>query len=96
MFKFAKPSKNFLALVDCSDASFAETSKFPAKVGGGDDCALKIGGADFEFEVSPSKTGALEAKVAQRGEFLINGVEPGRDLNSGALRRSKSARGSSI
>lgn len=85
MFKFARPSKSFLSLIDCSDASFAETSKFPAKVGGGDDCALKIDGADFEFEVSPSKGGALEAKTLQRGEFLVNGVEPGDGFELGAV-----------
>lgn len=76
MFSFGKSSKNFLALVDCADASYSVASKFPALIGGQEDCSLKIDGADFKFEVSAEKSGGLTAKLLERGTLLVNGIEP--------------------
>lgn len=76
MFSFGKSSKNFLALVDCADASYSVASKFPALIGGQEDCSLKIDGADFKFEVSAEKSGGLTAKFLERGTLLVNGIEP--------------------
>ena len=76
MFSFGKSSKNFLALVDCADASYSVASKFPALIGGQEDCSLKIDGADFKFEVSAEKSGGLTAKLLERGTLLANGIEP--------------------
>ena len=76
MFSFGKSSKNFLALVDCADASYGVASKFPALIGGQEDCSLKIDGADFKFEVSAEKSGGLTAKLLERGTLLVNGIEP--------------------
>lgn len=76
MFSFGKSSKNFLALVDCADASYSVASKFPALIGGQEDCSLKIDGADFKFEVSAEKSGGLTAKLLERGILLVNGIEP--------------------
>lgn len=76
MFSFGKSSKNFLALVDCADASYSVASKFPALIGGQEDCSLKIDGADFKLEVSAEKSGGLTAKLLERGTLLVNGIEP--------------------
>lgn len=76
MFSFGKSSKNFLALVDCADASYSVASKFPALIGGQEDCSLKIDGADFKLEVSAEKSGGLTAKLLERGTLLANGIEP--------------------
>lgn len=76
MFSFGKSSKNFLALVDCADASYSVASKFPTLIGGQEDCSLKIDGADFKFEVSAEKSGGLTAKLLERGTLLVNGIEP--------------------
>lgn len=76
MFSFGKSSKNFLALVDCADASYSVASKFPALIGGQEDCSLKIDGADFKLEVSSEKSGGLTAKLLERGTLLVNGIEP--------------------
>lgn len=76
MFSFGKSSKNFLALVDCADASYSVASKFPALIGEQEDCSLKIDGADFKFEVSAEKSGGLTAKLLERGTLLVNGIEP--------------------
>lgn len=76
MFSFGKSSKNFLALVDCADASYSVASKFPALIGGQEDCSLKIVGADFKLEVSAEKSGGLTAKLLERGTLLVNGIEP--------------------
>lgn len=76
MFSFGKSSKNFLALVDCADASYSFASKFPALIGGQEDCSLKIDGADFKLEVSAEKSGGLTAKLLERGTLLVNGIEP--------------------
>lgn len=76
MFSFGKSSKNFLALVDCADASYSVASKFPALIDGQEDCSLKIDGADFKLEVSAEKSGGLTAKLLERGTLLVNGIEP--------------------
>lgn len=76
MFSFGKSSKNFLALVDCADASYSVASKFPTLIGGQEDCSLKIDGADFKLEVSAEKSGGLTAKLLERGTLLVNGIEP--------------------
>lgn len=76
MFSFGKSSKNFLALLDCADASYSVASKFPALIGGQEDCSLKIDGADFKLEVSAEKSGGLTAKLLERGTLLVNGIEP--------------------
>lgn len=85
MFSFGKSSKNFLALVDCADASYSVASKFPALVGGQNDCSLKIEGADFKFEVSAEKSGGLTAKLLERGTLLVNGIEPSDVFEVGAV-----------
>lgn len=76
MFSFGKSSKNFLALVDCADASYSVASKFPALIDRQEDCSLKIDGADFKLEVSAEKSGGLTAKLLERGTLLVNGIEP--------------------
>ena len=85
MFSFGKSSKNFLALVDCADASYSVASKFPVLVGGQNDCSLKIEGADFKFEVSAEKSGGLTAKLLERGTLLVNGIEPSDVFEVGAV-----------
>lgn len=85
MFSFGKSSKNFLALVDCADASYSVASKFPVLVGGQNDCSLKIEGADFKFEVSAEKSGGLTAKLLERGTLLVNGIEPSDVFEAGAV-----------
>lgn len=85
MFSFGKSSKNFLALVDCADASYSAASKFPVLVGGQNDCSLKIEGADFKFEVSAEKSGGLTAKLLERGTLLVNGIEPSDVFEVGAV-----------
>lgn len=85
MFSFGKSSKNFLALVDCADASYGVASKFPVLVGGQNDCSLKIEGADFKFEVSAEKSGGLTAKLLERGTLLVNGIEPSDVFEVGAV-----------
>lgn len=85
MFSFDKSSKNFLALVDCADASYSVASKFPVLVGGQNDCSLKIEGADFKFEVSAEKSGGLTAKLLERGTLLVNGIEPSDVFEVGAV-----------
>lgn len=85
MFSFGKSSKNFLALVDCADASYSFASKFPVLVGGQNDCSLKIEGADFKFEVSAEKSGGLTAKLLERGTLLVNGIEPSDVFEVGAV-----------
>lgn len=85
MFSFGKSSKNFLALVDCADASYSVASKFPVLVGGQNDCSLKIEGADFKFEVSAEKSGGLTAKLLERGTLLVNGIEPSEVFEVGAV-----------
>lgn len=85
MFSFGKSSKNFLALVDCADASYSVVSKFPVLVGGQNDCSLKIEGADFKFEVSAEKSGGLTAKLLERGTLLVNGIEPSDVFEVGAV-----------
>ena len=85
MFSFGKSSKNFLSLVDCSDASYSVASKFPVLVGGQNDCSLKIEGADFKFEVSAEKSGGLTAKLLERGTLLVNGIEPSDVFEVGAV-----------
>ena len=62
--------------MDCADASYSVASKFPALIGGQEDCSLKIDGADFKFEVSAEKSGGLTAKLLERGTLLVNGIEP--------------------
>lgn len=85
MFSFGKSSNNFLALVDCADASYSVASKFPVLVGGQNDCSLKIEGADFKFEVSAEKSGGLTAKLLERGTLLVNGIEPSDVFEVGAV-----------
>ncbi len=85
MFSFGKSSKNFLALVDCADASYSVASKFPALIGGQEDCSLKIDGADFKFEVSAEKSGGLTAKLLERGTLLVNGIEPADSFDVDAV-----------
>lgn len=85
MFSFGKSSKNFLALVDCADASYRVASKFPALIGGQEDCSLKIDGADFKFEVSAEKSGGLTAKLLERGTLLVNGIEPADSFDVDAV-----------
>ena len=85
MFSFGKSSKNFLALVDCADASYSVASKFPVLVGGQNDCSLKIEGADFKFEVSAEKSGGLTAKLLECGTLLVNGIEPSDVFEVGAV-----------
>lgn len=85
MFSFGKSSKNFLALVDCADASYSVASKFPVLVGGQNDCSLKIDGADFKLEVSAEKSGGLTAKLLERGTLLVNGIEPSDVFEVGAV-----------
>ena len=85
MFSFGKSSKNFLALVDCADASYSVASKFPVLVGEQNDCSLKIEGADFKFEVSAEKSGGLTAKLLERGTLLVNGIEPSDVFEVGAV-----------
>ena len=85
MFSFGKSSKNFLALVDCADASYSVASKFPALIGGQEDCSLKIDGADFKLEVSAEKSGGLTAKLLERGTLLVNGIEPTDSIDVDAV-----------
>ncbi len=77
MFGFGKNKKGArkVALVDCGDASIQETSKYPAKIGGGDS-ELKTDSPFPFLEISESKNGNLTlAPLDPNASVKINGTK---------------------